>query len=198
MKRITTQTIHDQYQLKWPPGEAWVLKHESKAANLNATMADLDIYKDKIIVFEAVKASDTSRLATRQPLQPTNAQISSPGLSPHKPVGMKSSYDQSFDGATGENHTYPSATPYDSLLSTGAVHGQASHAGTQSNIRCSSPPSSTSSLTPLSETSLSSSASDQAKPSVNVAGFDQYYASLHDRVQASNPDYNDGTRVLAF
>lgn len=35
-------------------------------------MADLDTYKDKVIVFEAIKASDSSRVLTRQPLQPSN------------------------------------------------------------------------------------------------------------------------------
>lgn len=70
-QRIPTQTIYDQYQLKCSPGEDWILKHESKSANLSATMGDLDTYKDKVIVFEAVRVSDTSRLVTRQPLQPT-------------------------------------------------------------------------------------------------------------------------------
>ena len=161
-------------------------------------MADLDTYKDKIIVFEAIKASDTNRLITRQPLRPTNTQISSPGLSSHKAVSMKPSYDPSFDGALGENDTQPSATPSNSLHSTGAVHGQALHIGTQPSMRSSSLSSVSSRSTHHSEFPIPSSASDQVKPSVNIAGFDQYYASLHERVQASNPDYNDGTGILAF
>ena len=170
------------------------MKHESKAANLAATMADLDAYKDKIIVFEAIRVSDTTRLASRQPLQPTNTQISSPRLSSHKTIDMKPSYD----GALSENATHPPATPRHSLYSTGTIHGQASHANTPSKVRCSPPSSASSRSTSHSEAPIPSSAADQARPCVNIAGFDQYYASLHDRVQASNPDYNDGTRILAF
>ena len=78
-----------------------MLKHESKLANLTATMADLDTYNDMVIVFEAVRASDTSRLVTRQPLQPTNTQLlASPRLSPHKSAGFKPSFDSTLD----ENH----------------------------------------------------------------------------------------------
>ena len=174
------------------------MKHESKAANLTATMADLDTYKDKIIVFEAIKASDTARLATRQPLQPTNTQISSPRLSSHKNIDMKPSYDPSYDGTLSENPTHPPATSHDSLHSTGTIRGQASHADTQSKVRCSPPSSASSRSISHSEAPIPSSAADQAKPCVNIAGFDQYYASLHDRVQASNPEYNEGTRILAF
>jgi len=48
-------------------------------ANLQSTMAELDSYDDKIITFEAVKASDSGRLVTtRQPLQPKNTQTFSP------------------------------------------------------------------------------------------------------------------------
>jgi len=41
-------------------------------------MADLNTFDDQIVVFEAVKASDTGRLPIRQPLQPTDSPILSP------------------------------------------------------------------------------------------------------------------------
>ena len=55
-----------------------MLKHESKVVSLQATIADLNTYRDQVIVFEAVKASDDSGLNNRQPLQPTNNQVLSP------------------------------------------------------------------------------------------------------------------------
>lgn len=53
------------------PAERWVLKHGSKViANLQISMSEFDTYHDHLIVFEAIKASDTSRLVTRQPCKP--------------------------------------------------------------------------------------------------------------------------------
>ena len=176
------------------------MKHESKLATLTATMADLDIYKDKVIVFEAVRASDTSRLATRQPLQPTNTQLLySPTLSPHKSAGFKAGFDSTLD----ENHR--------------AMHGQNPHMGTQSNIHSvpdrtsqashslSQNPSSaiSSSMTPhMSARGLSTGATVPLPPSnhaggnVDTAGFARYCANWRDRIQASHPDYDDSTYVL--
>jgi len=78
--KITAQSIRDQYEKKFSPADRWVLKHESKVvANLQATMSELDTYNDKVIVFEAVRASDSHRLSsTRQPLQPKTKQTFSP------------------------------------------------------------------------------------------------------------------------
>ena len=41
-------------------------------------MADLNVYSDQVIVFEAINALDSSRLHNRQPLRPTNNQLLSP------------------------------------------------------------------------------------------------------------------------
>ena len=38
----------------------------------------MDVYHDRVVVFEAIKTSDVSRLPSRRPLQPTNTQILSP------------------------------------------------------------------------------------------------------------------------
>ena len=80
MQRIPAQTIRDQYAKRTELNEKWVLKHESKVlANLQATMSELDTYRDRVIAFEAVKATDASRLvSTRQPLQPKSPQALSP------------------------------------------------------------------------------------------------------------------------
>ncbi|KAF6221297.1 hypothetical protein HO133_002152 [Letharia lupina] len=122
-------------------------------------MADLDTYMDKVIVFEAIKASDASHQVTRQPLQPTNAQIPSPTRrSSHKAADIK----PSLDGASDENHT---------PLSHSAVRNR---------------------LTPHSGATSPLSTSDHAGGSVDMAGFDRYYADLHDRIQVSYPDYSDG------
>lgn len=182
-------------------------------------MADLDTYEDKVIVFEAVKASDASRVVTRQPLQPTNTQLLSPKGSLHKSTRIK----PSFDSASDENHIPPPSTSYGSLHSSRGMHGQALHPGTRSNIH-SPPPSSgrmsqasrSNSHTPgstfrsstLSHSSVGSrinphigattpaSTSDRAVGSVDMAGFDRYYASWRDRIQVSYPDYDDGTHAL--
>lgn len=128
-------------------------------------MADLDTYMDKVIVFEAIKASDASHQVTRQPLQPTNAQIPSPTRrSSHKAADIK----PSLDGASDENHT---------PLSHSAVRNR---------------------LTPHSGATSPLSTSDHAGGSVDMAGFDRYYADLHDRIQVSYPDYSDGTHILVF
>ena len=85
-----------------------MLKHEFKLANLASSMAELDTYKDKVIVFEAIKTSDTSRLVTRQPLQPTNTQIpSSPRPSSNKSTSIKAG----LEGDRNENGTRPVAMP---------------------------------------------------------------------------------------
>lgn len=185
-------------------------------------MADLDTYMDKVIVFEAIKASDASHQVTRQPLQPSNAQILSPTRrSSHKAADIKSS----LDGASDENHTPPSAMSYGSLHSTRSLHGQALHPGTESNTHPVSPlpdrmspasrshshaagstfrPSTLSHsavrnrLTPHSGATSPLSTSDHAGGIVDMAGFDRYYADLHDRIQVSYPDYSDGTHILVF
>lgn len=87
-------------------------------------MGDLDIYQDKVIVFEAIRASDTSRLVTRQPLQPKSTQL----RSPHVPADTK----QSFDGVSDENRIPSPAMPYHSLYQSRTM--QTLHPSTQSNI----------------------------------------------------------------
>ena len=166
-------------------------------------MADLDIYKDKVIVFEAVRVSDTSRLLTRQPLQPTNTQLlSSPRLSPHKSAGFKPSSDSTLD----ENHR--------------AMHGQTLHTDAQSNVHSvpdrtsqasrslsqNSSSAFSSSITPhFSVRSLSTPQSGATTPlspsnhtdkDVDTAGFARYYALWRDRFQVSHPDYDDSTCIL--
>lgn len=78
--RITAQIIRDQYEKKFQQTERWVLKHESKVLyNLQSTLGELDSYNDKVVAFEAVKASDSGRMvSSRQPLQPKNSQPLSP------------------------------------------------------------------------------------------------------------------------
>lgn len=137
-------------------------------------MGDLDTYRDKIIVFEAVKASDTSRLVTRQPLQPTTAQIFSP------PGGSSRKF-ASFDGASDENTTPVSAILHDALQPSRATHGQ---------VR--------SRLTPEMGATTPLSTSDHTGGTADMSGFDQYYASWRDRIQVSYPDYDDGMHVFAF
>lgn len=211
--RITTQTIYDQYQQKCPPGEAWVLKHESKLADLSTTMGDLDTYKDKVIVFEAVKASDTSRLVTRQPLQPTNTQLPA---SPKVPLTKPASIKPSFDGALDENDTQQSTMPHGSLPPNVAVHGHRPYAGTQSSnnvlpqwpgpiSQAPRPYSHTPGLTyqppysavdtgftPHSGATIPVSTSNHAGGSVNMADFDRYCNSWRRSVQACHPSYTDG------
>ena len=185
-------------------------------------MADLDAYKDKVIAFEAVKASDTSRLVTRQPLRPINSQeLPASRGSSCKSVGIQ----PSFDGSSDENHAAPSAMSDDSLHSSGAMHGQPLQLGTQSDINSHSPspdpisqaprshsntPGSTfgsstfplpwiqSGLTPNLGATTPLSTSDHSGGSVNMAGFECYYASWRDRIQVSYPDYDDGTYNLVF
>lgn len=179
------------------------MKHESKSVNLTATMADLDTYKDKVIVFEAVKTSDTSRLATRQPLQPTNTQLpSSPKLSPHKSANFKPSFNSTLD----ENHR--------------AIHGQNLHLGPQSNHHSvpdrtsQAPPSLSphsssafpSSMTPHSSArSISTSQSGATTPlspsnhasgDVDMAGFARYHANWRNKIQMSHPDFDDSMYIL--
>ena len=176
-----------------------MLKHESKVADFSATMADLDTYHDKVIVFEAVRASDTSRLFTRQPLQPTNTQMpSSPRVSSPKPDGVK----PSFHGTLDENFR--------------AMHGQTLHTGTHANVHSipqspgpisqiprSRSQTSSSAFQPsiLSHSSIKSrstphsgattplSTSDHASGDVHMAGSARYDPNGRDRVQASYPDY---------
>lgn len=180
-------------------------------------MGDLDTYKDKIIVFESVKASDTSRLVTRQPLDPINTQTSSPVV--QKPAGIK----PSFESASDENHTPPSAMSCRSFIPSRAMHGQVLHPGTESNTH-SLPPSSDqlsqasrshshisgptfrsstlshspvgSQLTPHSDATTPLLASDHTVGSVHMAAFERYRTHWRDRVQVSYPDYNEGTHVF--
>ena len=189
-------------------------------ANLTATMADLDTYKDKVIVFEAVKASDTSRLATRQPLKTTTNThvLSPPKENSYKPVDIKAS----LESASDENHDPPSAMSRGSLHPSKVMPG---YSGSQSNIHSPSPLSDRmpqsplfhphtsgstfrssnvphasvrSRLTPHSRDTTPLSTSDHASGSVDMAGFDRYCASWHDRLQVSYLDYDDGTHALGF
>lgn len=56
--------------------EKWFLKHDSKIAEPAATVAELNkkTYNDNVVVFEAVKTSDTSRFPARQPLHEADSQ----------------------------------------------------------------------------------------------------------------------------
>lgn len=67
-----------QYVKYCAPTEKWVLKHGSQPVNLQAKVAELDIYHDRVVVFEAVEISNESHLPSRRPLQPTNTQVLSP------------------------------------------------------------------------------------------------------------------------
>ena len=183
-------------------------------------MGDLDSYKDKVIVFEAVKTSDSSRLITRQPLRPSNTQLpSSPRSSSQKPAGVKAS----LDGPADENHNPSSAMPYSSLPPSRAISGQALHPGTQSNghklppssdrrsqtprspshssssgFRSSTLPHSSvrSRLTPHSGATTPSLTYDHAVGSVNMTDFERYCATWRDRTRVSYPGYNDGMYVI--
>ena len=83
-------------------------------------------------MFEAVGASDTNRLVTRQPLQPKNSQLRT---SSHEPVDTK----QSFDGAADENRAPSPNMLYHPIHQSRAMHGQALHPDTPSNIHPLSP-----------------------------------------------------------
>ena len=191
-------------------------------ANLNTVMGDLDSYKDKVIVFEAVKTSDSSRLITRQPLRPSNTQLPS---SPHNSSQKSTAVKASLDGPADENHNPLSAMPNNSLPPTRDIHGQALRPGTQHNghrippssdrrsqtprspshssssgFRSSTLPHSSvkSRLTPYLRATTPSMTYDQAVGKVDKADFERYCASWGDRVRVSNPGYNDGTQVIIF
>lgn len=183
-------------------------------------MADLDTYEDQVIVFEAVKTSDSSRLVSRLPLQPSNTQLlSPPGGSSRKPVSLK----PNFDGASDENHI--SAMSHGSLPPSRAMHGQTLFSGAQSKTQPLSPSLDRMSQAPLSQshpsglsfrsttlphssvggpliphsgTTTPSSKSAHADGSVDMAGFDWWIANVHDRVKVLEPDLDDSTHVLVF
>ena len=182
-------------------------------------MADLDTYKDKVIVFEAVKASDSSRVLTRQPLQPSNTQLHSHATGPSHAADIK----QSLDGASDENDVPKSAMSYGPLHPSRAMHGQAPHAGAQSNSHPLSPSSDRMSQASPSHSHASGSmfaspiishssvksplishsggatsnpTSDHADGSVNMTGFNRYHEAWHDRVRVSYPDYNESMHIL--
>ena len=185
-------------------------------------MGDLDSYKDKVIVFEAVKTSDSSRLITRQPLRPSNTQLPA---SPHSSSQKSTAVKASLDGPADENHDPSSAMPYNSLTPGTAIHGQALRPGTQSNghrippssdrrsqtprspsyssssgFRPSTLPHSsvTSRLTPHSRATTPSLTHDQAVGSVNMTDFERYCATWRDRIRVSNPGYNSSMYVIIF
>ena len=185
-------------------------------------MGDLDSYKDKVIVFEAVKTSDSNRLITRQPLRPSNTQLpSSARSSSPKSAAVKAS----LDGPADENHNPSSAMPHNSLSPSKAIHGQALRPGTQSNGHKLSPlsvrrsqtprsPSHSSSsgyrsstlphssvrsrLTPHSGATTPSLTHDHAVGSVNTIGFERYCATWRDRIRVSHPGYDNGMNVIIF
>ena len=89
------------------PTEKWVLKHGSQLVNLQATVAELDVYNDRVVVFEAVNISNVSRLPSRRPLQPTNTQVLSP---PDKSSRSQNLVDVKMPISTAQN---PIARPLD-------------------------------------------------------------------------------------
>ena len=40
------------------------------------------------------------------------------------------------------------------------------------------------------------STSDHTSGNVDMAGFDRYYADWHGKIEALNPNHNDGTYIL--
>ena len=66
LQRFTGEIIRDQYQKKFNPPEAWILKHEFQLLDLKKPLSDLDVYDDRLIVLEAVPSSDSERHATRR------------------------------------------------------------------------------------------------------------------------------------
>ena len=198
------------------------MKHENRLANLNTVMGDLDSYKDKVIVFEAVKTSDSSRLTTRQPLRPSNTQLPS---SPHNSSQKSTAVKASLDGPADENHDPLSAMPKNSQPPSRGIHGQALRPGTQSNghrippsldrrsqtprspshssssgFRPSTLPHSSarSRLTPHLRATAPSMTYDQSVGKFDKTDFERYCASWGDRVRVSNPGYNDGIYVINF
>ncbi len=184
-------------------------------------MADLDTYKDKVIVFEAIKASDSSRVLTRQPLQPSNTQLHSHATEPSHAADIK----QGLDGASDENNIPKSAMLYGSLHPSRAMHGPAPHPGAQSNSHPLSPSSDRMFQAPPSHSHASGSifassklprssveshlishsggatpnpTSDHADGSVNMTGFDGYHDAWHDRIRVSYPDYNESVHTLVI
>ena len=164
-------------------------------------MADLDTYNDKVIVFEAVRASDTSRLVTRQPLQPTNTQLlSSPRLSPHKAAGFKPSFDSTSDENQRGMHTQHTGTQINiksvpdrmsqapPSLSQNASSAFSSSMNSHMSVRSLS--------TPQSGATVPLSPSNHAGGDADTAGFASYCANWRDRIQASHPNYDDSTYIL--
>ncbi|KAL6715664.1 hypothetical protein ACLMJK_006625 [Lecanora helva] len=122
--KIQAQTIRDQYEKRASLGEPWVLKHDAKVlSNLQATMSELDSYRDRIIALEAVRSSDTSRLSsTREPLRPKSNQTLSPTSKQNQTLSLDGAKDKkpstdpdrqirSVDASCSENnaaHSQPS------------------------------------------------------------------------------------------
>ncbi|KAL8795726.1 MAG: hypothetical protein Q9195_001777 [Heterodermia aff. obscurata] len=71
LDKFTGETIRGQYQHRFNPSGDWILRHEFQPLDLSRSLADLDTYKDRLIVFEAVPSSDTARYVSRLPLSPT-------------------------------------------------------------------------------------------------------------------------------
>ena len=75
-EKINVKTIREQYAKRNSSDVNFTLKIGFRVANEEMLMGELDTYKDRVIAFEAVRSSEiSSRLAERQPLQPSNHQV---------------------------------------------------------------------------------------------------------------------------
>lgn len=154
-------------------------------------MSDFDTYHDQVIVFEAVKASDVSRLVPREPLQPKANQTFSPTPQNHT-QGMDGTDDiksssnlaaQPLNGFTIQDKSQEnSAHRIRNTLSRLPTMGY----GPPSN-RPMSPGQDSVSLhsSHLSRLSKTPSTLDQNPRSAGVTGFDRFYESLIDRFRVS-------------
>lgn len=78
--KISGQKIWEQYRLKYPKAEDFILKYGTRVQDLSILMKDLDEYGDQVIAFEAVSLSevDTRLYPGHQPLQLRNVQLTHP------------------------------------------------------------------------------------------------------------------------
>ena len=68
-------TIRELYEQRLPSGAEFILRHSGQAPVLDETLKNLDWYKDKLAVFEALLKDDERLKTTRGPLKLKSANI---------------------------------------------------------------------------------------------------------------------------
>lgn len=201
-QRITAQAIYDQYKQRFTPREKWMLRHESKQADLSATMAHFNTYNDNVIVFEAADTSDTSCMRSPRPLEPKNVQLRSQPTTTSKASGdIKPEFPIVRDRMTNisdENRDAQQPAPY----SHSPRAGQAMHSGPSLPPKPQSDGSSCGgSLSPqVSGVSRPTRCTDAAVGptghKMSMDGFERYCTIFHDRPRMPYPSDDEGTKTL--